>query len=250
MNVPLIVIGAILLFFLFLLLLPVKVLIVYKSEVTLTLRVLGIPIRLYPRKKKVKWRNYSPKKAARIAARKEKKEAKKAARKAAKKSKKQARQEALPPEQKKGKLATMADKLRLVRVLAGAVIRKTGKHLRLHTARLHISVGASDAAKTAILYGVVCQSVAYLMALLDRVTRLKSSSSEVTVTPDYLSERSKADVKLVFSLRVLGALIILFSAAFAYVKLKFERKNTQHKTKHTAKKAVRTVGTQKGNRHG
>ena len=78
MNVPLIVIGAILLFFLFLLLLPVKVLIVYKSEVTLTLRVLGIPIRLYPRKKKVKWRNYSPKKAARIAARKEKKEAKKA----------------------------------------------------------------------------------------------------------------------------------------------------------------------------
>ena len=68
LPVWLIVVGSILLFFLLLLLLRVRLTVTLRDEVTLTLRVLFVTVRLYPRRKKVKWRNYSPERAARIAA--------------------------------------------------------------------------------------------------------------------------------------------------------------------------------------
>ncbi|MBE6703107.1 MAG: DUF2953 domain-containing protein [Ruminococcaceae bacterium] len=254
MNIPLIVIGVILLLFLLLLTLRIKITVAFKEDVSLTAGMLGLKIRLFPRKKKVKWRNYSPKKAAKIAARQAQKAEKKAAKKAAKKAKRDA-EKALPPEQRKKK-ATLPEKVRLVRALVAAVFRKTGKHLHLRTARLHIRVASTDAAKTAILYGLVCQSLSYLLAILDRMTKLSSNNSDVTVTADYLSEKSSAEVKLVFSLRLFGALMIGIGAALAFLRDKFERKNKNKSNnsntnkKKSAPKAARTVATQKGNRHG
>jgi hypothetical protein len=126
------------------------------------------------------------------------------------------------------------------------LIRKTRKYLRLHAARLHIRVATGDAAETAVLYGVVCQSLSYLLALFDRVTRLKAVTPDVSVTADYLAEKPSADVKLVFSLRVFGAIAILFGVAFSYMRTKIKR--TNHK-KRAAKKAD-GAKAQKGNRHG
>lgn len=223
MPTPLIVIGAILLFVVLLLLLRVRLTIVLRDKVTLTLSILFLHIRLFPRKpKKVKWRKYSPKRAAKIAARKAKKQAKKAAKKAKKSSEKHLVTKERPQEK-----MTLAEKLILVRALAATLLRKTGKHLKLRMARLHIRVATGDAASTAILYGAVSGVLASLLALLDRVTALHAKQPQVAVIADYLSEKPSADVKLVFSISVRGALATLFAAAFTYLRTKAAQKNAR-----------------------
>lgn len=243
MPVPWIVIGAVLLLLSLLLALRIRISILYRDDVCLTLGILCFRIRLFPRKKKIRPGRYSPKKAERLAAKKARKEARKAAKKAAKKEKRRA-QHALPPDQQKKK-ATLTEKIGLVRALAAALIRKTGKHLRLHAARLHVRVATGDAAKTAILYGAVCQSLSYLLALLDRVTHLKAATPDVAVTADYLCEKSDADVHLIFSVRVIGILAILFSVAFAFLRTKGEQRIAGKQKEKSAAKAARAKA-QKG----
>ena len=190
---PLLIIGAILLFLLILLFLPVRLTVSYRERVALHLGVLFLSFRLYPRRKK-------PKKQPRIA-----KKHKKAPKRAKKSQKAAAAAEPKPK-------PTLEENLQLVRTLSAAVLRKTGKHLRLRTARLHVSVATDDAAKTAVLYGAVSGAVALLLEGLSHVTRLRSAKESVLVRADYLSERSAADVRLVFSLNLYGALCIAVSA--------------------------------------
>ena len=212
MPIPLIIIGGVLLFFTLLLCLKIRICITLREEVRLTLRVLCFSFVLFPRKKRVK-----PRKAAR-------KKAKKSAT-----PKKPTPAEAKP----KGK-STLVEKLALVRALCAALLRKTGKHLHLQAARLRIRVATGDAATTAVLYGAVSGVLAHLLALLDRVTDLHAAPPQVAVTADYLSDRPSADVKLVFSVRVGGALVMAVSVALAYLRHKAgarrKRKNTTSKT--------------------
>ena len=227
MPTPLIVIGAILLFFALLLLLRIRLTITLRDKVSLTLSILCFRIRLFPRKqKKVKWRQYSPKRAAKIAARKAKKQAKKQAKKAAKKAKKATEKHLATTDRPQEKM-TLAEKLVLVRALAATLLRKTHKHLKLKMARLHIRVATGDAASTAILYGAVSGVLASLLALLDRATSLRAKQPQVAVFADYLSEKPSADVKLVFSISVWGALAILFAAAFSYLRTKAAQKSAR-----------------------
>ena len=234
MPIPLIIIGAILLLAALLLALRIRISIVLKDDISVTLHILCFKKRLFPRRKAPKRKHLSKKRAERIA----RKAAKKAARDAAKASKNKHLFSS-----KKNR--TLAEKIALVRAISAVLIRKTHKHLRLHAARLHIRVATGDAAETAVLYGVVCQSLSYLLALFDRVTRLRAVTPDVSVTADYLAEKPTADVKIIFSLRVLGAVVIVFSAAFAFIRTKIKR--SHHKK--TAKKAV-GAKAQKGNCHG
>lgn len=211
MPIPLIVIGGILLLLLLLLLLRVRVIILYENEVVLRLKILCFGLTLYPRKP-------SRKKHAK------------------KKQKKKPDKGHQYGEKKK---RSLGDKLRLVRALTAVVIKKTHKHLRLHAAKLHVRVATGDAAKTAILYGAVSGTLSYILALLDRVTNLKAALPDVNVYADFLGEKPSADVKLVFSLRVWGALAIVFGAALAYLKTKMKKKTTDKTKKHAAKAAVR-----------
>ena len=236
MPIPLIIIGAILLLAALLLALRVRISIALKDDISVTLHILCFKKRLFPRRKAPK-RKYLSKKRAEKNARKA---AKKAAKEAAQAQKK--KKHLLAPKKKR----TLAEKIVLVRAISAMLIRKTRKYLRLHAARLHIRVATGDAAETAVLYGVVCQSLSYLLALFDRVTRLKAVTPDVSVTDDYLAEKPSADVKLVFSLRVFGAIAILFGVAFSYMRTKIKR--TNHK-KRAAKKAD-GAKAQKGNRHG
>ena len=220
MPVPLIVIGAILLFFALLLCLRVRFIITLRESVSLTLCVLFLRIRLFPKKKKkLKWRNYSPRRAQKTAARRARKEARRAAKKAKKKQEKH-----LLAEKEPHKAATLTEKLVLVRALAATLFRKTGRHLKLTAARLHIRVATGDAASTAILYGAVSGVLASLLALLDRITALRAAPPQVSVTADYLAEKPSADVRLVLSMRVWGALATLFSVAISYLRTKSAQK--------------------------
>ncbi|MBQ9098214.1 MAG: DUF2953 domain-containing protein [Clostridia bacterium] len=252
MPTPLIVIGICVLFILLLLSLRVRITILYRDGAELTVRLLFLKFRIYPHDKPVKWKNYSPKKAARIAARKAKRAEKKAARKAKKAAKKQTDKE-LQAAGKKEKV-TFAEKLVSVRALAAALIRKTHRHLRLKAARIHIKVATGDAASTAVLYGVVCQSLAYLLALLDRVTKLKASPTDVSVTADYLADWPSADIKLQFSIRVWGVLAVAIASVFSYMNAKRTQRAEKERLKKRKEKrlAARAAArnAQKGNRHG
>lgn len=214
MPMALIVILAILAAILLLLCLRVRLVITCRDTVTLKLKILFLSFTLFPRRKKrIKPRNFSPQKMKKRERRAEKK-AQKAAEKAAKK------QGCLADAHGEGRKLGLKEKLTVVRALVSAIIKKTDRHLTLRAARLHIRVATGDAASTAVLYGAVSASLAYLLAALDRVTDLHTRPRNISVLADYLSERSSADIKLIFSLRVMHALTMLFSAMLAFTRAK------------------------------
>ncbi|MBQ9802539.1 MAG: DUF2953 domain-containing protein [Clostridia bacterium] len=224
MPIALIVILAILAAILLLLCLRVRLVITCRDTVTLKLKILFFSFTLFPRRKKpIKPRDFSPKNMKKRERRAEKK-AQKAAKKAAKK------QGGLSDAHGEGRKLSLKEKLTVVRALVSAIIKKTDRHLTLRAARLHIRVATGDAASTAVLYGAVSASLAYLLTALDRVTDLHTKPRDVSVFADYLSERSSADIKLIFSVRVIHALSMLFSAMLALVRARAARKAKQKTT--------------------
>lgn len=227
MQVPVIVLLSILLFVLLLLTLPVRFVVLYRETVTLKLRILCFSFSLFPKAKKVRLRRYTAKgikKREARAARKAKKRRAHALKKAAKHKKQQ-------KETKPTKKHTLKENLVLVRALCAALIRKTHRHLHLSAARLHVRVATGDAATTAILYGAVSASLSYLLAALDRAVDLRSKPHDVSVFADYLSEKSSADIKLVFSINAAGALALVFSAVLTLFKSKFSRTRRKNQAK-------------------
>ena len=198
MPTALIVVLSALAFLLLLLLFRVRLVFTCREEVRVTAWVLCFPIVLYPRRKKPK----RPKE------KEEKKEKKR------RKSKKKRKEDSRKPKK------SLPEKIRLVRALLAALLRRTRRYLHLRAVRAHISVATGDAASTAVLYGAVSAALSGLLALLDRAFNLKAPPGDVAVFPDFTGEKTKADLKIVLSLRVFGALAILFSVAIAYVKVK------------------------------
>ena len=209
MTIPLIILCAVLLLVAFLLSLRVRLVIRAEENVTLDLKILFLHFRLYPKKKRIKPRDYSPKKLARN----KKKEAKRALKKA--KKRKNAHKTSEPDVS-----LTLRDKLALVRALCAALVRRTHKHLHLHAAQLHVNVATGDPATTALAYGAVSQSVAYLLAGLDRITHLHATEPDVAVTADFLGERSQIQAYITLSTRVWGLLLTAVPAFISHMNKK------------------------------
>ena len=210
------IVGGIVLFLSALLALPLHLIITYRETVTVRARVLFFPITLYPRKPK------SSKALAAAERRKQKKAAKRAKRG---KKKPPKPTQAAPAKEKR----TLQENLALVRGIVAALFRKTGKHLRLKAARIHLRVATGDAATTALAYGATSASLSFLLAALDRVTKLRAKPGDVLLVADYLSERPSADIKLVFTLRIWGAISTAFSAAMTFLKHRTARKTSKQK---------------------
>ncbi len=235
MPIPLIVLLTVVLFFVLLLMLPVRFVITCREAVALKLKVLFVTVTLFPRHQKpINPQKYTARKIAKRKRRAEKKAAKKAERAEKKAAKKQESLKSLKDGHTPKPKPTLRENIALVRALAAALVRKTNKHLRLTAARLHIRVATGDAATTAILYGAVSASLAYLLAALDRVTDLKTKPREMSVFADYLSEKPSVDLKLVFSMRVWEALALLFSVALAFIKTRNAQKAARKSAKRTA----------------
>ena len=183
MLIPLIILCAVLLLLMFLLSIRVRFVIRAQEAVTLDLKILFVRFRLYPKKKKIKPRDYSAKKLARA----KKKDAKRVEKS---KKKKQKHQKEHMESESDAKL-TLREKIALTRALCAVLVRRTRKHLRLHATKLHIRVATGDPATTALAYGTVSQGVAYLLATLDQVARLKAAEPHVSVDADFLGERSQ-----------------------------------------------------------
>lgn len=231
MQTPLLIAGGIVLLFVLLLCLRVRVVFTYRDTIAVRLSILCFTVRIYPRKQKVNLKKYSPQRAAR------------AAKRAARRRKRGDRRKEQHQSPKKRPLR---ESVRLLRGLVATLLRSTKRHLRLHVAHLDIRVATGDAAKTAVLYGAVSGAVAHLIALLDRVTAVKAPQKSVCVRADFLSERSCAHVKLVFSISVGGALASLFSVMLSHLRRKEALKTAARGRRAATDRKNTEISEQKG----
>ena len=209
----------IILFFTFLLSLKANVRLEYTDSVVLYISVLGIKIKLLPGKKKpINYNEYTYEKhEARLQKKREaqiEKQNKKAKKKAAK-QKKKADRKAETPEQKKARKAqpkrSVSDWINIAIGVLAVFFEKFSNHLHIKVARLKVNVATGDAASTAIMYGAIIQSAAYLIEILDKVTNIDGlEKADIDIKADYLSEKTSLDLCFVFSLRVWHLFDILF----------------------------------------
>lgn len=190
---------AILLLVLALCLLRIHFDIICNGETTVKLRILCIKFTLYPKTKNrvsaIKFKNGYPKE-------------------------KKPKQKDTVKEKKTAKEKTpVGDMITGVITLVKILCSKFFKHLRLDVSKILVTVGGSDAAATAITYGVVSQSVAYLLEFLDQhLTISKKRKGEINVLCDFTTESTIFDINISASLAVWQILDIGITLAYNYFK--------------------------------
>lgn len=221
-----IIFGCIVLFFVFLFTVHAYITIEMVDDMALTVRILGIPIKILPKKpktynpkhytlKKIRKRDAkAAKKAAKKAAAKQKKKDEKAKEKADKKAElakmsKEERREL--KEKKKASRPALTDLIPLVCKTLGLFFSRFFGKLHIKIAKLHVRVGAADAMQAAVIYGTVNQSVQYLVEFLRKISHVDGlKKADIRVEPDFLSEKIEFEFKLTVRVslgNVLGALL-------------------------------------------
>ncbi len=229
----LIVIGCILLLFIILFTVHINVSVAMGDDMTLVLRVFGIPIKILPKKPKTyDPKNYTLKKIRKRdakAAEKEAKAAEKKKKKQAEKEREKAEKEAeeakkTPEEKKAEKAAKKASKPAITDLISLALnvaklffSRFFGK-LHLKVAMLHVRVGASDAMSAAVIYGVANQAVQYTMEFLNKFCRVdKYSQSDIRIEPDFLIDNIVFEFKINVRVTLGGVLGAVLKAGWKFL---------------------------------
>jgi len=107
----------------------------------------------------------------------------------------------------------ITDIIKTIKNILEAFFKSHARHLTVRAARINISVSTSDAASTAILYGVVSQGVAYILEILNTLNNLKPiKNSDINISADYISEKTSADIKLIFSFPIKSAILLFFDS--------------------------------------
>ena len=229
----LIVIGCIILFFVFLFTVHAYITIRMTDDVALTVRVLGIPIKILPKKPKTyNIKNYTLKKirkrdakAALKAAKKAEAKKKKAADKEQKKAEKKAelaklsKEElrALKEKKKEGRPA-LTDLISLVCRVAGLFFSRFFGKLRIKVAMLHVRVGAADAMQAALIYGAANQAVQYLLAFLGKISHVDGlKKADIRIEPDFLSDKIEFEFDLTFRVSLGNVLGAVFKAGWSFL---------------------------------
>ena len=202
----LIIILSILLFLILLMSIRIRITIEYNESLTVHARIMHIfRIPITPSKeRKVKLSDYTNK----AISKRDQLEQEKAHRKELKK--KQKKQQKLEKKKRRkehpeeaAQERTLSENLSLIIDIVKVLFKRFFKHLRIDLSRIHISIAGEDAAQTAILYGIVCQSVAYLLEIMKNFKTVSTPDfSDISVTPNWIGEKTTVDIKLSFSLRV------------------------------------------------
>ena len=216
-------------FFAFILSLRGIVTIEYADELALSVRVLFIKIKILPKKEGGKRvRSMSRKKSDRI----ERKLKQKADKKRLKKEQKKEKKKSEEKEKKKTSVSDILDTVNLATSVAKAALGSFFGHLRVDVARFKIRIATGDAASTAIAYGAVSQTVAYLLAIFKNSKRVRGlKKAEMDIVCDFLGDSSSADIKISFSLRVWHLFHLAFASLISLIKhkLKSAKKSGGHK---------------------
>lgn len=225
------------LIFTFIMLIKAKVILILEDEeMTLKLRICGIPITILPAKEKQVDIDYYSKEAmekrrlAEIKKQKNKK-LKKEKKKKNKELKAQKEKERIEKLKKEGKYTppkkkeksetdlTLVDNINAGVAALGKFFYQFGKRLRIDVAKIVITVATGDAASTAIMYGAVISAVNVLIELLQKIMNLNGlKDAEIDVKCDYLGSKTKADIHVALSLRVWHIFDFLIAALRAFLK--------------------------------
>ena len=206
----------ILLFFVLICVTPVTFELELADRVRMHVRVWFFRHQIFPKKIRVKAGSINYKKMQRWRS--------KQARLASKKKQKAEKKKTSGDEEEKPK--GFKDQLDLYTDLVKSFFRPFRKHLTVKLVRFRIVIGSDDAAKTAILYGTIAQSVAYLLEIIRQTFRLKlKRGEEVEVRADYASDLIQAELLTAFTLRIWHVFPILGSVAGAYLRSKLKKKS-------------------------
>lgn len=192
---------ALLLFIALLCLLRIRIEIIANDSVEAYAKVLWIKIPLYPQKEK------------HVSARKFKRGYPKAKKESPPVKKEKATKESAD------KKIPLGDTISTVLGLVKLLFSRFFKHLRLDISKIVVTIGAEDAAKCAIQYGIIAQSVAYLLSFLDKNLHIsKKRNGVIDVRCDFTSEQIVYDIHIAASLTVWQILDIGITLAYNYFK--------------------------------
>ncbi len=179
-----------------LLVLPVSLRIAFRGELTVRIRIVGIPFRIYPRRERPEKEKQAKKQKAKKRRKTDKKE-----------KKLPAFSKMLKEDGVSAVISYYASLARLIETGAKRLIRVfTVDHLYLH-----MTVASGEASETAQDYGRACAVIFPAEALLESVMRIRRRS--VRVIPDFLASKGRAefDIRLhAVPARILWVLLRLF----------------------------------------
>ena len=102
----------------------------------------------------------------------------------------------LPKEATQKKKSKSTKELLSLTKLAGKIFFSTVERWSIVIKRCHISVGTSDAAETAYLYGGVSALVSYLLALIDKFTKTEPNTKKIRIDADFESGETTLDIRI------------------------------------------------------
>ena len=182
----------ILLFLISLFFLWVKVRIIYNETLKVTVGVLFFNFKLIPAKEK---KEKKPKKGKEITL------------------------EKVVEEKKEEVKPNILELISLIKNIITKITEQFNKHLNVSIKELHIKVATDDAAKTALLYGAVSQSVVYLLEIIQKNVK-KVKKGRILVVSDFTGTDFDARINITFKLRVWQILSLALKTAFTYIKSK------------------------------
>ena len=222
------IICGVLLFFAFILFVPIGIELCYDGEIAVSVRVLFFRYRLIPKKqKKINLRKFTKKRFERMLA----KEKKKAAKKAAKKQKKDAgedkdTEEKADATEKKRKSPKIVSDLWQMRSLLFGTLRRFVGRVRTERVRVRVIIGSDNAAESALIYGAASNVAVDIQEILRAKTNMRREC-EIALGVDFTSETTVADVYMRFAITIASVIATAAGFAVGYVKYKTRGSKTK-----------------------
>ena len=211
-----------LLLFLVALLIRVRFRIKAESDVKLILELPFFKLQIFPeREKRPNPRSFTKKGLEKQILKERKRIGRQNKKKSAKAAKKQAKKDAESSTAPKKKMS-VTEIIELVTLLVKKLLSHLSRRLFIDVKRLQVTVATGDAASTAITYGAASAAMAALTEALYLNTRTRlPDPDDGGVYADFVGDKSKIDIDIVLSMRVIGILATLISLAYNYLKKQF-----------------------------
>ena len=202
--------------------LKVRLCLVYEDEFSVKIKVLLFNITLFPRSvKKPKPKNFSIKALQKKQNKLNKKKLKKQSAETSEKTESQ--------DTKKDKATKIKDILELIKIILDNVISPFGRYLKVEIIKMHITAGTDDPAKTAVIYGGICQLTSYIVELLSNLTNVDvKKTNSIIVNPDFLEGKTSAKINITLGLRVWHSISLALKFFMAYIKRKNQKNITEN----------------------
>ena len=127
------------------------------------------------------------------------------------------------------------ENLEMILALLKKLYETTRGRIGINFRKMHLTVGSEDAAKTAILYGVIIQSVSYILNFVEeKFTHIKRKAGAVSVQPDYTATQSSAEIDLICKIKIRHAIAMAVTMLLSYNK---ERSSAYKKAARREKEA-------------